>query len=125
MQTFSKLLALAATASAAIISIDVGEDGLVFSPESTTAAVGDTLQFHFYAGSGPHSVVKADFASPCKPDTGAFFSGLMAGSEDGSSVYEVAVTSTDPIVSFHSIFVSILATAPSHDPPREKMGTYN
>ncbi|TVY88760.1 hypothetical protein LAWI1_G007640 [Lachnellula willkommii] len=28
--------------------IDVGEDGLTFSPNSTTAAIGDTIEFHFY-----------------------------------------------------------------------------
>jgi hypothetical protein len=37
------LLVLAATVFAATISIDVGEDGnLAFSPNSMTAAVGDT-----------------------------------------------------------------------------------
>ena len=38
--TFS-FLALAASASAATISIDVGKGGLVFAPNSVTAAVGD------------------------------------------------------------------------------------
>lgn len=33
---------LAAYATAAVVDVDVGEDGLEFSPNSVTAAVGDT-----------------------------------------------------------------------------------
>ena len=35
------VLAIVASAAAATIEIDVGEDGLKFDPESITAAVGD------------------------------------------------------------------------------------
>jgi len=35
-------LALAAAASATIIPISVGKSGLAFSPDSTTANIGDT-----------------------------------------------------------------------------------
>jgi plastocyanin len=99
MQSLIKLLALAATVSCATVTIDVGEDGsLKFEPDSSTAAVGDTLQFHFYSGSGPHSVVHGDFANPCLPSPNAFFSGYLDGSDDGSTVFEVTVTNTDPIV---------------------------
>jgi plastocyanin len=98
MQPLTSLLALAALASAATVSINVGEVGISFDPDSATAAVGDTLEFHFYTGTGPHSVVHAAFANPCVPGPDAFFSGLMAGNEDGSEVFTVPVTSKDPIV---------------------------
>jgi len=91
------VLALAATSSAAVVDIDVGESGLVFNPSSTTANVGDTLVFHFYDGSGPHSVVSSTFDSPCQPASNAFFSGYEIGTTSGNVTFTVPVTSTDPI----------------------------
>jgi len=80
------------------IDIDVGEDGdLKFDPDTSTAAVGDTLEFHFYSGSGGHSVVSSSFDSPCVPNTGAFFSGYIPGDDSGDTAFVVNVTSTDPI----------------------------
>ena len=35
-------------AYAAVVSIDVGEDGLVMNPNSVKANVGDVVQFSFY-----------------------------------------------------------------------------
>ena len=45
-----QLLTLASTALAASHRIDVGKSGLTFTPDSVTAAVGDTLEFHFVGG---------------------------------------------------------------------------
>ena len=99
MQSIIKVLALAATASAATISISVGQDGaLAFAPNTTTAAIGDTLEFHFYSGSGPHSVVLGSYASPCLPaSASSFFSGYITGTSTGNDTFSVSVTSTAPM----------------------------
>lgn len=55
--------ALASNAFAKTIPIEVGNGGLVFSPNSTTAAVGDELVFSFYPRT--HNVVSGSFNSPC------------------------------------------------------------
>jgi len=89
---------LAAGAKAATQIIDVGKGGsLAFSPNSLTAAVGDSLEFHFYSGSGGHSVVSSTFDSPCVPATDAFFSGYQKADSTGDTTFVVNVTSTDPI----------------------------
>lgn len=41
------------------------------------------LNFHFYNGSGGHSVVSGPFSSPCEPGTDAFFSGYIEGDLTG------------------------------------------
>jgi len=90
------LACVAALSEGATIDIDVGEDGeLKFEPNSTTAAQGDLLAFHFYTGG--HSVVEAAFANPCVPIDNAFFSGYMTGDEQGDMTYLVTVNNTDPI----------------------------
>jgi len=38
----------AVAAFGAIVSVDVGEDGLTYDPDTITAAVGDQVQFTFY-----------------------------------------------------------------------------
>jgi len=93
------LLSLAsAAANGKTIDIDVGEDGLVFSPDPLPAAdKGDILKFHFYPSTGPHSVVSSTFEKPCVPNEGAFFSGLLEGTASGSQTFEVEVQNTDPI----------------------------
>lgn len=53
-------------------------DTFVFKPNSLTASVGDTLEFHF-APTGfiasNHSVAQGTFDSGCQPMDGGFFSG--------------------------------------------------
>jgi len=75
-----QLLTLASTALAASHRIDVGKSGLTFTPDSVTAAVGDTLEFHFVGGT--HDAVTNDYGTPCTPSaTGErFSSGVQAGS---------------------------------------------
>jgi len=92
-------LALAAAVNAGQPHIiDVGKEGaLSFDPDSLTADVGDTLEFHFYSGSGGHSVVSSTLESPCVPATGAFFSGYQKADSTGDTTFVVNVTSTDPI----------------------------
>lgn len=53
-------------------------DTFVFKPNSLTANVGDTLEFHFApTGFLPsnHSVAQGTFDSGCQPMEGGFFSG--------------------------------------------------
>jgi len=89
--------ALALHANAATIRIDAGLNGIAYSPNSVTAAVGDTLEFHFHPLN--HSVVMGDFNNPCAPAAaGGFFSGFMpVTSGEGPSIFQVTVNSTSPI----------------------------
>ncbi|PNP43756.1 hypothetical protein TGAM01_v209508 [Trichoderma gamsii] len=89
--------AFSAVASAKTIRIDVGQGGLTFTPNDITAAVGDILEFHYHPKN--HSVVAADFATPCKPKAeGGFYSGFFptTGTEN-SNVFQVEVNNTTPI----------------------------
>lgn len=110
--------ALSAVASAKTIRVDVGLNGLNFSPNNIQANTGDILEFHYHAIN--HSVVAADFATPCQPKAeGGFFSGFFptSSSENVSSgeldrpcvasdgltmllqanVFQVTVNNTTPI----------------------------
>jgi plastocyanin len=82
---FFQLLALAATATAASVRIDVGKSGLTFTPDSVTAAIGDTLEFYFVGGT--HDAVTGSYAAPCTPAaTGErFSSGVQVGSASNVS----------------------------------------
>jgi len=98
------VLTLAAVANGATHSVSVGQEGaLSFNPDSLTADVGDLIEFHFFSGSGGHSVVSSTFASPCVAETGAFFSGYIPGNDQGTTTFVVNVTSTDPIWFFCSL----------------------
>ncbi|KAK0723413.1 hypothetical protein B0T26DRAFT_599950, partial [Lasiosphaeria miniovina] len=90
--------ALAASASAATVRIDVGQNGFTFSPSSVTASKGDTLEYHFHQPA--HSVASSDFGGPCTPSkSGGFYSGVMttSGAAENANVFRVVVNSTDPI----------------------------
>jgi len=95
------LLAIAGISHAATINITVGEGAsLKFNPDSVTAAVGDVLEFHFYPGSGAHSVVSGPFATPCQPANDSFFSDYInvpRTDESGDMVFSTTVNSTGPI----------------------------
>lgn len=69
--------ALLSLAGAAKHIVDVGKNGvLAFTPNSTVAAVGDIVEFHYYPKD--HSVVQTSFASPCQFNLpNPFFSGFM------------------------------------------------
>ncbi|KAE9380878.1 hypothetical protein N431DRAFT_136549 [Stipitochalara longipes BDJ] len=96
-QLLISVLALAACVNGVPHIIDVGKQGsLSFSPNSLSADVGDTLEFHFYSGSGGHSVVSSTLEKPCVPD-GTFFSGYQAADTTGDTTFVVNVTSLDPI----------------------------
>jgi plastocyanin len=80
--------AMVTLAEAATLRVDVGLGGLKFTPNSTAAAVGDIVEFHFHPQN--HSVVQSSFDSPCNFGTVAnpIFSGFMpVSSGEGVSVY--------------------------------------
>ena len=83
------LPALSAVAVAKVIQVQVGASGLVFEPDSVTAAKGDVLNFMI---SSDHSVAQSTFDSPCAPKgSDAIYSGFDA------KTFVVTVNSTDPL----------------------------
>lgn len=52
-------------ASAAVHTVQVGQSGLVFEPQTISAAQGDTVVFELFPG---HNVVEGEFDSPCQTD---------------------------------------------------------
>jgi plastocyanin len=66
-------------------SVDVGESGFTFSPDTIHVPAGGVVEFHFYPGD--HSVAQAAFNNPCHPlsDT-SFFSGFMASASNGKVI---------------------------------------
>lgn len=95
---FAALLAF--QASAVIKPISVGRDGLTFDPNTTTAAIGDIIEFRFWARN--HSVVAGHFTQGCVPASrGGFFSGFIptaAGARNvrTSSPYPIGKTVLTP-----------------------------
>lgn len=89
------LLGLIAAAAAATHDILVGNGGLAYSPNSTAAAQGDTVVFHFYPGG--HNVVQSDFNTPCST-TGGFYSGFI-DSQSGAAAdtFTITINDTSPI----------------------------
>jgi plastocyanin len=84
------------SASSATQSVDVGESGFVFNPDTIHVPAGGVVEFHFYPGD--HSVAQAAFNNPCHPmsDT-SFFSGFMASANNGNPVWSLTVNDTNPI----------------------------
>ncbi|OAQ98530.1 hypothetical protein LLEC1_02777 [Akanthomyces lecanii] len=91
------LVAGAAFANAKTIRVDVGKDGLTFSPGDTKAAVGDQIEFHYFPKA--HSVVQSGFKTPCQPLAGGFASGFVPTEpqDAGLSTFTVTVKDDKPI----------------------------
>lgn len=84
-------LALGSIAAAKTVSVDVGESGLAFSPNSITAGVGDEVAFDVYP---PHSVTQGNgFDDPCHFLPGGFFSGFSSSKQ----TFTIKVNDTNPI----------------------------
>ncbi|KAF3907957.1 hypothetical protein ABW21_db0207047 [Orbilia brochopaga] len=90
MRSLIILTALTTAASAATFTVDI--NGLAFSPDSITAAVGDTVTFTFAGGN--HTVTESTFDDPCNPLANGFNSGWTGSS---SETFTITVTSTAPI----------------------------
>jgi hypothetical protein len=75
-----------ATAPSTTQSVDVGESGFTFDPDSIPVPAGGVAEFHF--DPGDQSVAQAAFNKPCHPmsDT-SFFSGFMASANNGYVIY--------------------------------------
>lgn len=74
------------SASPAVHTVEVGQNGLRFEPDTLSVSPGGKIEFHFNPGN--HSVAQASFSNPCNPmsDT-ALFSGFVPGSSSaGDSV---------------------------------------
>lgn len=75
---------MTASSPTGVHTVDVGEDGFVYTPDSLNVAPGGKVEFHFYPSN--HSVVQASFNNPCNPaSNSAFFSGFVPTS-NGESV---------------------------------------
>jgi plastocyanin len=91
-------LALLPFISAAVIDVQVGASGLVYSPEAISAHVGDQVVFHFHAKN--HTVTQSSFADPCGKKDGAIDSGFQpvaANQTDNLPTFTVTVNDTNPI----------------------------
>ncbi|KAH8881463.1 Cupredoxin [Thozetella sp. PMI_491] len=95
------VLALAAAANAANFDVQVGKGGLTFTPDSVTAAKGDTVTFHFVGGF--HDAVVGDFDKPCTPNGNGFASKRYQGTDAGTQKFTVTLNSTDPLYYFCSV----------------------
>lgn len=68
------------------IVITAGQKGLTFSPDTSTASIGDTLEFHFVGTF--HTAVQGDFNTPCSMGS------LSSTGFDSGSVTSVCPLST-------------------------------
>lgn len=72
------------SAANAVHTVDVGEHGLSFDPDTLSVSPGSKVEFHFYPSI--HSVTQAAFSNPCHPlNQSSFFSGFITAT-DGESV---------------------------------------
>jgi plastocyanin len=77
--------------------VNVGKNGLTFSPSVVSAQVGAKLEFHFFPKN--HSVAQSSFAAPCQPLAGGVFAGFMpvSSTSGGDTTFTVTVNDTKPI----------------------------
>ncbi|KAK0119122.1 hypothetical protein ONS95_007984 [Cadophora gregata] len=103
VQTQSVVPSSTSASPAATHSVNVGAAGLVFTPNSITANVGDTVEFRFYPQN--HSVARAEYKYPCIPyevvDVGkqGFWSGFKPVNVVLSDPpkFSVLINDTEPI----------------------------
>ncbi|KAJ5460176.1 uncharacterized protein N7458_001728 [Penicillium daleae] len=94
--TSSTASSTASGSASATQSVNVGQNGFTYTPDTIHVPKGGVVEFHFYPGD--HSVVEAAFNNPCHPlsDT-SFFSGFMANANNGKPVWSLTVNDTNPI----------------------------
>ncbi|KAF2035214.1 hypothetical protein EK21DRAFT_84835 [Setomelanomma holmii] len=84
-------------------TIEVGLADHKFRPDTTEAAIGDTIEFRFYPAN--HSIVRAEYGFPCIPyemtgsNKAGFFSGFNPVDKvlDDPPKYSIRVNTTDPV----------------------------
>ncbi|KAH6675619.1 hypothetical protein B0J14DRAFT_652464 [Halenospora varia] len=88
-------------------TVSVGAEGLVFTPDSITAAVGEVVEFCFYPNN--HSVTRSEYKTPCipyevsGPSKQGFWSGFRPLNVDPANGREsMKVNDTKPIFSYCS-----------------------
>lgn len=107
---FSALFLQALCALTKTTKVEVGKNGLSYSPSTIMAAKGDMVEFEFYPGvsshrgaerncplndiSQNHSVVEATYDNPCMPKDGGIFSGFFPTTQDE------AVSAFCPLIAF-------------------------
>jgi plastocyanin len=96
----SLLLPLLIPTHAANHLITVGP-GLTYTPNTTTAAPGDTLTFHF--DPSHHDIAQGEFGKPCDYKPGGFYSGEGAMVPNGHDQFVVTVNDSAPLWFYCSI----------------------
>jgi len=102
----SSTFAQSSTSSAqpSVQTIQVGNGGYQYSPNSSNLAVGSTIVFEFMSTN--HSVVKAAFGVPCQPyddinrGQPSFYSGVFNGQDVFSSnppTWNLTINDTEPV----------------------------
>jgi len=79
-------------------TVAAGNGNLAYSPNTIMAAVGETIEFHFFAPL--HSVAQGDFSSPCTPSangTGFFSGDITTTSGENANIFTLTVNDTNPI----------------------------
>lgn len=90
-------LALLPFVSAAVHEVQVGANGLTFSPEAIAAQAGDQVVFHFHAKN--HTVTQSSFPEPCGKKEGGFDSGFVpvaANITENLPTWTLTVNDTEP-----------------------------
>ena len=84
---FAAVLSLPLWALAQTVhEVSVGDGGLVFDPDTVSAAVNDQVRFTFYPRN--HSVAESPYDAPCTPKDAGIFSGYMpVSSGEGVSLH--------------------------------------
>jgi len=86
------LLGLLPLAFGAQQTIQVGDQGLQFLPNTVYAGVGDTIQFQWVTPN--HGVAQGDYDKPCTPGNSSFYSGVL---QETTTVFTVTINNTNPI----------------------------
>jgi len=78
-------------------SVLVGENGLTFTPNQVTAAIGDTVSFEFHPKN--HTLTQSTFASPCTAMSGGVNSGFMPVAANATTfpVYSLQINQVTPL----------------------------
>ncbi|KIM85391.1 hypothetical protein PILCRDRAFT_66538 [Piloderma croceum F 1598] len=96
--TLSLVVFLPLAITQQVFDVQVGSGNLLtFSPDSITAAVGDTVNFHYFAKN--HTATQSTFSNPCSFMEGGFDSGFMPVAENATEqpTFSIVVKNANPI----------------------------
>ncbi|KAI9712273.1 MAG: hypothetical protein M1820_001486 [Bogoriella megaspora] len=91
------------SSNSAVQTINVGQNGLMFTPPSVNAAPGSQVQFNFFPSN--HSVVQGNQNTPCATTGNGFFSGFVASNQgnQGQQTFTVTVPNSQPMFFYCSV----------------------